>query len=36
MPFYPSTHFDANVGKLNRDEYSKYLLLYLMSIFINT
>lgn len=36
MPFYPSTHFDANVGKFSRDEYSKYLLLYLMSIFFNT
>lgn len=36
MPFYPSKHFDANVGKFSRDEYSKYLLLYLMSIFFNT
>ena len=36
MPFYPSKHFVANVGKFRSDEYSKYILLYLMSIFINT
>lgn len=36
MAFYPSNHFDANVGKFGRDDYSKYILLYLMSIFINS
>lgn len=36
MAFYPSNHFDANVGKFSRDVYSKYILLYLMSIFINS
>lgn len=36
MAFYPSNHFDANTGKFSRHEYSKYILHFLMSIFINS
>lgn len=36
MAFYLSNNFDANIREFRRDEYSKYTLFYLMSIFINS